>query len=76
MAKVDKMKVKITLSIEQLEELDYLLDLYLYGEGDMRGINRGALMDVRENVSRIMEVVAEKIAFTVVRKHREPKYLM
>jgi len=70
------MKVKITLSIEQLEELDYLLDLYLYGEGDMRGINRGALMDVRENVSRIMEVVAEKIAFTVVRKHREPKYLM
>jgi len=76
MAKAKKLKINIVLSVEQLEELDYLLDLHLDGEGDVRRINRGVLMDLREKINRGMEIVAERIAFSVVRRHREPKYLM
>ena len=53
-----------------------MLELYLEGNGDIQKINRGALMDVREMVDDIMEVVNEKIGFNVVRESDGPKYLM
>ena len=76
MASIDKLKVKLTLSVEQLDSLDDLLELYLEGEGDIQKINRGALMDVRETVDDIMEVVNQRLGFNVVRESNEPKYLM
>jgi len=76
MASIDKLKVKLTLSVEQLDSLDDLLELYLEGEGDIQKINRGALMDVRESVDDIMEVVNQRLGFNVVRESNEPKYLM
>ena len=76
MASIDKLKVKLTLSVEQLDSLDDLLELYLEGEGDIQKINRGALMDVRETVDDIMEVVNQRLGFNVVRESNDPKYLM
>ena len=76
MASIDKLKVKLTLSVEQLDSLDDLLELNLEGEGDIQKINRGALMDVRETVDDIMEVVNQRLGFNVVRESNEPKYLM
>ena len=76
MASIDKLKVKLTLSVEQLDSLDDLLELYLEGEGDIQKINRGALMDVRESVDDIIEVVNQRLGFNVVRESDGPKYLM
>ena len=76
MASIDILKLKLTLSVEQLDSLDDLLELYLEGEGDIQKINRGALMDVRETVDDIMEVVNQRLGFNVVRESNEPKYLM
>ena len=59
-----------------MDSLDDLLELYLEGEGDIQKINRGALMDVRETVDDIMEVVNQRLGFNVVRESNEPKYLM
>ena len=77
MAEIDKLKVKVTLTIEQLDALDDLLDLYLDGEGNARQFNHVALMDVKEKVSKLMDAVSRRMGFSSVsRKNDEPKYLM
>jgi hypothetical protein len=76
MAEIDKMKVKLTLTIEQLDSLDDLLDLYLDEEGNARQINHAALIGVREKVSNLMDAVSRRLDFSSVRKNDVPKYLM
>ena len=76
MATIDKMKVKLTLSIEQLDALDDLLDLYLDEEGNARQLNHVALIGVREKVSRLMDAVSQRLDFSSVRKNDKPKFLM
>ena len=77
MAEIYKLKVKVTLTIEQLDSLDDLLDLYLDGEGNARQFNHVALMDVKEKVSKLMDAVSRRMGFSSVsRKNDKPKYLM
>ena len=75
MAVIDRMKFKIILTVEQLDSLDDLLDLYLEGGNTERGINYEALVEVRENISQLMEVVNQRLGFPS-RGDDEPKYLM
>lgn len=63
MAVIDRMKFKIILTVEQLDSLDDLLDLYLEGGDTERGINYEALVEVRENISQLMEVVDQRLGF-------------
>ena len=76
MAEIDKMKVKMNLTIEQLDSLDDLLDLYLNGEGNARQFNHVALIGVKEKVSMLMDAVSRRLDFSSVRKKDAPKYLM
>ena len=76
MAKIDKMKVKVTLTIEQLDALDDLLDLYLHEEVNARQLNHVALIGVKEKVSRLMDAVSQRLDFSSVRKNDKPKFLM
>ena len=76
MAEIDKLKVKLTLTIEQLDSLDDLLDLYLDEEGNARQLNHVALIGVREKVSRLMDAVSQRLDFSSVRKNDKPKFLM
>ena len=76
MAEIDKMKVKVTLTIEQLDALDDLLDLYLDEEGNARQLNHVALIGVKEKVSILMDAVSRRLDFSSVRKKDAPKYLM
>ena len=76
MAEIDKLKVKLTLTIEQLDSLDDLLDLYLDEEGNARQFNHVALMDVKEKVSKLMDAVSRRMGFSSVRKNDKPKFLM
>ena len=43
-------KSKIVLTLEEIDALDDLLDLYLDGEFNERGINREALLQIQEQV--------------------------
>ena len=76
MAEIDKLKVKLTLTIEQLDSLDDLLDLYLDEEGNARQLNHVALIGVKEKVSRLMDAVSQRLDFSSVRKNDKPKFLM
>ena len=76
MAVIDRMKFKIILTVEQLDSLDDLLDLYLEGENNERGINYKALGEVRDNISKVMEVVNQRLGFSSTREDDEPKYLI
>ena len=76
MAVIDRMKFKIILTVEQLDSLDDLLDLYLEGGNTERGINYEALVEVRENISQLMEVVNQRLGFPSTREDDKPKYLI
>jgi len=76
MAVIDRMKFKIILTVEQLDSLDDLLDLYLEGGNTERGINYEALGEVRDNISKVMEVVNQRLGFPSTREDDEPKYLI
>ena len=76
MAVIDRMKFKIILTVEQLDSLDDLLDLYLEGGNTERGINYEALVEVRDNISQLMEVVNQRLGFPSTREDDEPKYLI
>ena len=76
MAVIDRLKFKIILTVEQLDSLDDLLDLYLEGENNERGINYKALGEVRDNISKVMEVVNQRLGFSLTREDDEPKYLI
>ena len=70
-------KSKIVLTLEEIDALDDLLDLYLDGEFNERGINRGALLQIQEQVGEIMEVINLRLGFTDQRVDKEVvKYLM
>ncbi len=73
--KLKKYKIKLTLNLEEIDALDDLLDLYLDGDLNEEGINRGALMQVQEQVSNVMSVVNRRLGFTSPDKDA-PKYLM
>ena len=76
MAVIDRMKFKIILTVEQLDSLDDLLDLYLEGGNTERGINYEALVEVRDNISQLMEVVNQRLGFPSTREDDKPKYLI
>ena len=70
-------KSKITLTLEEIDALDDLLDLYLDGEFSERGINREALLQIQEQVGRVMEIINLRLGFTDQRVDKEVvKYLM
>jgi len=70
-------KSKITLTLEEIDALDDLLDLYLDGEFSERGINREALLQIQEQVGVVMEVINLRLGFTDQRVDKEVvKYLM
>jgi hypothetical protein len=73
--KLKKYKIKITLDLEEIDALDDLLDLYLDGDMSEDGINRGALMQIQEQVGDVMSVVNRKLGFTATDRDA-PKYLM
>ena len=73
--KPKKYKIKITLDLEEIDALDDLLDLYLDGDMSEDGINRGALMQIQEQVGDVMSVVNRKLGFTATDRDA-PKYLM
>jgi hypothetical protein len=71
------LKSKIVLTLEEIDALDDLLDLYLDGEFNERGINREALLQIQEQVGEIMEVINLRLGFTDQRVDKEVvKYLM
>ena len=71
------LKSKIILTLEEIDALDDLLDLYLDGEFSERGINREALLQIQEKVGRIMEVINLRLGFTDQRVDKNVvKYLM
>jgi hypothetical protein len=72
-----KLKSKIILTLEEIDALDDLLDLYLDGEFSERGINREALLQIQEQVGAVMEVINLRLGFTDQRVDKEVvKYLM
>ncbi len=71
------LKSKIVLTLEEIDALDDLLDLYLDGEFSERGINREALLQIQEQVGKVMEVINLRLGFTDQRVDKEVvKYLM
>ena len=71
------LRSKIILTLEEIDALDDLLDLYLDGEFSERGINREALLQIQEKVGRIMEVINLRLGFTDQRVDKNVvKYLM
>ena len=71
------LKSKIVLTLEEIDALDDLLDLYLDGEFSERGINREALLQIQEQVGAVMEVINLRLGFTDQRVDKEVvKYLM
>ena len=71
------LKSKIILTLEEIDALDDLLDLYLDGEFSERGINREALLQIQEKVGKIMEVINLRLGFTDQRVDKNVvKYLM
>ena len=70
-------KTKIILTLEEIDALDDLLDLYLNGEFNERGINRDALLQIQEQVGEIMELINARLGFTDQRVEKDiGKYLM
>jgi len=70
-------KTKIILTLEEIDALDDLLDLYLNGEFNERGINRDALLQIQEQVGEIMELINARLGFTDRRVEKDiGKYLM
>ena len=71
------LKSKIVLTLEEIDALDDLLDLYLDGEFSERGINREALLQIQEQVGAVMEVINLRLGFTDQRVDKNVvKYLM
>jgi len=71
------LKSKIVLTLEEIDALDDLLDLYLDGEFNERGINRGALLQIQEQVGEIMKVINLRLGFTDQRIDKDVgKFLM
>ena len=73
--KLKKYKIKLTLNLEEIDALDDLLDLFLDGDLSEDGINRGALMQIQEQVGEVMRVVNYKLGITSPDRGA-PKYLM
>ena len=70
-------KSKIVLTLEEIDALDDLLDLYLDGEFSERGINREALLQIQEQVGAVMEVINLRLGFTDQRIDKDVgKFLM
>jgi hypothetical protein len=70
-------KANIVLTVEELDELDDLLDLYLNDGADVKRLNRGVLLQIQEQVGEIMGLVYDRMEFTTQRvKSNKPKYLM
>jgi|TARA_R110000737_G_C14581909_1_gene485833 hypothetical protein len=76
MAREDNMKVKLTLTVQELDSLDDLLELYLDNEWKPRKLNRVVLAGVRDNIGRLMEIISLRLGFDAERKNDKPKYLM
>jgi hypothetical protein len=71
------MKPKLILTLEEIDALDDLLDLYLDGEFNERGINRGALLQIQEQIGEIMELINARLGFTDRRVDKDiGKYLV
>ena len=71
------LKSKIVLTLEEIDALDDLLDLYLDGEFSERGINREALLQIQEQVGEVMDIINVRLGFTDQRVDKEVvKYLM
>ena len=70
------MKVKLTLTVQELDSLDDLLELYLDNEWKPRKLNRVVLAGVRDNIGRLMEIISLRLGFDAERKNDKPKYLM
>jgi len=71
------MKPKLILTLEEIDALDDLLDLYLDGEFNERGINRGALLQIQEQIGEIMELINARLGFTDRRVEKDiGKYLV
>jgi hypothetical protein len=71
------LKSKIVLTLEEIDALDDLLDLYLDGDFSERGINREALLQIQEQVGEIMEIINLRLGFTDKRVDKNVvKYLM
>ena len=70
-------KVNIVLTVEELDALDDLLNLYLNDESGVRRLNMGVLLQIQEQVGEIMELVYDPMEFTTQRvKSNKPKFLM
>jgi len=70
-------KSKIILTLEEIDALDDLLNLYLDGEFSERGINREALLQIQEQVGAVMEVINLRLGFTDQRIEKDVgKFLM
>jgi len=70
-------KANIVLTVEELDELDDLLDLYLNDGADVKRLNRGVLLQIQEQVGEIMGLVYDRMEFTTQRvKSNKPKFLM
>ena len=71
------MKPKLILTLEEIDALDDLLDLYLDGEFNERGINRGALLQIQEQIGEIMELINARLGFSDRRVEKDiGKYLV
>ena len=71
------MKPKLILTLEEIDALDDLLDLYLNGEFNERGINRDALLQIQEQVGEMMELINARLGFSDQRLEKDiGKYLM
>ena len=77
MPKQKEYKVKIILNLEEIDALDDLLDLHLKGESVDRGVNREALLQIREQLDELMELVYHHLGFSSHRGDKQVvKYLM
>ena len=71
------LKSKIVLTLEEIDALDDLLDLYLDGEFSERGINREALLQIQEQVGEVMDIINVRLGFTDQRIDKDVgKFLM
>ena len=71
------LKSKIILTLEEIDALDDLLDLYLDGEFSEKGINREALLQIQEQVGGIMDIINVRLGFTDQRIDKDVgKFLM
>ena len=70
-------RVRILLDLQEIDALDDLLDLYLDGEFNEKGVNRDALLQIQDQVGEVMLAVNRHLGFTDKNTERGVKeYLM